>query len=481
MGRLELFRKTYRLAIPAIIENVFASVLFVVDALMVAQLRNDAALGAVGLVGVVLWRMRAVAGCVQVGAGATIARRWGAGDTGTACRLFTHVALLGFCTGSVLLPLLALAREVFVMLRAEGETLGFATPYFQAVLVAIPLRISSINMAAAIRAAGDTRTPMVATIIINIINSVLNYVLIFGKFGAPALGVLGAGISTAVAMTVEFAILLSVGLRGVRPRRLFRAVVLERPVMEEEEIETTAPLYAPARPSAEVLRFDRAGFSLWMASHTPRILRISHPTFWEEVAISIGFFGFIGMIASLGEKALAAHTAITRLESFSYTAGFGVSLAAATLIGQALGSGSVRDARRSFGTCITLAVMLMGGAGIMFSLFPDWFLGWFASSRASGFLPLAMPLFLIAALEQPFIGITNVLAGGLRGAGMTVPPFVAQMVGVIGVRLCLGYYMAFPLGMGMEGIYWATVLDWILRCTVLGVIVWRGKWEKAEV
>ena len=480
---MRLYRQTVRLAIPAVLENLSTSIIFLVDALMVATL-GPAALAAVGLVGVIMWRLRTMGGILQIGTTAMVARRWGENNTKAACVLFAHSALLGLLIGLGCLFLHPMAGGIFSLLNAEGDVLAFSVLYFQVVILAFPLRLASTNMGAAIRAAGDTRTPMVTTVAANLINVFLNYALIFGKFGFPELGLFGAAIATAIAFTAEFLIFLAMGLKGIRPKRLFAVPRVDFPAPDDEEVEVTSapvPIHPGHEDRQDVLRLDPAGFRLRVRGSTGTLFRISHPSFWEEAGVSLGFLVFTAMLALFGEEALAAHSAVIRIESFSFMAGFGISIATATLVGQALGAGELRAARRTFAICLTLSTLFMGSLGIVFSLFPEWFVGWFVHEDAAGtFLPLAAMLFLLGALQQPFIGSAMVLSGGLRGAGHTIAPFVAQLFGTIGARLGAGYLLGFVFGMGIEGLYIATVLDWVLRTIILGGLVMMGRWERAR-
>jgi putative MATE family efflux protein len=463
---MTLLRQTVRLAVPAMLENLLMSAVFLVDTLMVATL-GPAQLGAVGLVGVVMWRMVSMAGSLRIGVGAAIARRWGEGNEDVACRIFSHGALLGFAAGLACLMVLPLGRPLFHLMNARGQVLELIVPYFLIVASTLPMRLTSINIASSIRSAGNTRVPMLTTLSTNLINIGLNYVLIFGKFGMPALGLIGAGIATAIAFTCEFLFFSFMAWRGVAAIRVFSS----QP--------GAAPVGVVARRST--FRFARDGFRLRIPNSTRIILRISHPSFWEEVGITFGFLVFFGMIADFGELSLAAHTAIVRIESFSFLAGFGVSIAAATLVGQSLGAGSLANAKRSFSLCITLGAGFMGFIGILMVLFPDWLLGWFASDQKQAFLAIGVPLMVIVALEQPFIGAAMVMANGLRGAGQTTAPFVAQITGVIFVRVGLGYFLAYEMEMGMQGLYWSTVADWVVRTILLSWLVMRGGWEKTVV
>jgi len=454
------YRRTIRLALPAVAESLLNSMVLLVDALMVAR-SGDAALAAVGISGVVLWRVRSLASVLQTGIGALAARRWGEGDERAASRVLTHGMVLGLAIGTLPLLLIPFAAMIFSRLNAEGEVLALAATYFQLIIATMPLRMASTHLSAALRACGDTRTPLYVTLGINVVNLIFNYLLIFGKFGFPALGLVGAGIATVIAFVIEAVALAVACRRGIRPLRFAEIGNADR----------------------GLLRITRDGFTPWLPSITPSVLRVSLPSLGEEIAVSVGFLGFIAMIAGLGEESLAAHTSVARIESFSYMIGFGVSIGAAALVGQALGAARADLARRAFSASLVLAALSMAVAGFVMILLSPLTLGLFYGfdDTRRVMIEFATPVLIIAALEQPFIGTGMVLAAGLRGAGLTMAPFLSQMAGTIVVRIGLGYLLAFELGMGLEGVYWATVADWVLRTIILGAIVATGRWEKTKL
>lgn len=479
---MRLYSETLRLAVPAILENLFISAVFLVDSIMVAQL-GSAPLAAVGLAGVVMWRLVSMGSCLRIGLGAATARRWGEGNVQMARALLSHGLVLGGIVGFLCILLYPLAGIVFAKMNAEGRVLEEVVPYFRIILVFLPFRLAALNLGSSIRAAGNTKTPMLITIASNILNVIMNYVLIFGHFGFPALGTFGAGLATGISFFLEFLFLFIISLIGAPAKRVFAPGAAVRSAVDDEghlaDVYTDVPENTPKTDS---IKFSMEGFRVFLGTPTKRILGVSYPVFFEEVAITFGFVMFVGMIASFGELVLAAHTAIIRIESFSFLAGFGISIAAATLVGQALGAGSVDQARRSFASCLVLSTVFMGGAGIAMCLFPELFLSpFFTGEEASRAMDIAIPLLLLVAIEQPFIGSAQILANGLRGAGETKTPFMAQFCGVTFIRVGLGYLMAFPWGMGMEGLYWATVIDWIVRTVLLTYLVKYGAWEKREV
>jgi Na+-driven multidrug efflux pump len=480
---MSLLLKMLNMAWPAVVENLLNSATFFVDALMVASLGPEA-LAAVGLVGVILWRLNMVLGCTRSVGWAIIARRWGEGRPHAASRMFTHNALLTLVAGAPLWLLLPVIDGIMAIFFQPGLALKYATTYAFVLLLALPFHMAAITMASGLKAVGDTVTPMLAALTMNVLNIALNYLLIFGKFGAPELGILGAAIASAVAHLFEFVVLGIVAWRGLTPRAVFGVVAQEQPDEGHIAFESIAPERVTrarvARPGHQ-LRLAADGARLWLGEETRRLLRIAHPTFWEQVAISIGFYGMMYMMTRFGPVAVAANTASLRLESFSFNIGHGIGVAVCTLVGQALGRGDVALARRGIWLGFVLAASAMGLMGILYSLFPANLTAIFVGREDVGLHALAMVVLLISAMEQPLIGMALVLTEGLKGSGTTVPPFQAQMIGTIGVRLGVGYVLAFPMGLGVEGIIWATLLDWLFRTLYLSHAVLRRHWTTSKV
>jgi Na+-driven multidrug efflux pump len=207
--------------------------------------------------------------------------------------------------------------------------------------------------------------------------------------------------------------------------------------------------------------------------------RISLPSFAEELIISIGFLVFFSFVTRLGTLALAAHALATRLESLSFMAGVGFSTAAATLVGQALGLPSVPLARLAFRqtTALAVAVMSLVAAALVVAGRP--LLSLFC--RETDVVELAYLILLIAAVEQPLLGIAMTLSGGLRGAGETVSPMLASLLGNLMVRIGAAYILAFPMGLGIFGIVLGTIVDWLVRCTILYFGYRKEKWARIEL
>lgn len=431
------------LAGPAVVENLLQTLLLMVDTFMVAYY-GSVPIAAAAAAGMLLWRLHMTLGCIERGATALVARRWGEGDREGAARACGQSLVLAWATGCLLaFCAIPTAPLLLQLLRTPNEAALVAVPYMRVVLLGSVARMIFFVGAAAMRALGDTRTPMWIALGMNISNIIFNYLLIYGKLGLPELRLLGSGISTTIALTLAA---LAVVLRLVR---------------------------------------SEPGLGLrWRHLHPERrtlatMLKISAPSLVEEFLISMGFLVFFSFVTRLGTLPLAAHALATRLESLSFMAGVGFATAAATLVGQALGMGDVVLARRAFRRTTGLAVAVMAMVAVGLVLVGRPLLGFFC--REPEVVELAYALLMIAAIEQPLLAIAMTLAGGLRGAGETVSPMVASFVGNFVVRIVATYWLAFPMGLGIYGVVIGTIVDWLVRAAILWAGYARERWARIQL
>ena len=477
-----LLRKVVRLGTPAVFENLLWSTMMLADAIMLARLPdNELYLAATGLTTVVLWRSETLAGASQIGTGAFVARRWGEENFAEAGRALAHAAMVAACIGVVVAIVLFFFREtIFVALGGEGRVVPAAASYFGIVLVALPARLVQLHLLAGMRAAGDTRTPLLLMATMVGLNVILNWLLIFGNFGLPRLEMNGAAVATGASYIVTAAFAFHLLRRGLKPRRLV-AQNVDAPVSLEadaspEDYETH---FIPGGKHDGVLRFQPGGFRLWLGSATKRIFKVTGPSYLEELAYTIGILVYIKLIAMFGTTVLAAHNVVLRIESLSFTLGLGVMIATSTLVGQALGAKDVALAKRVFGLNATIASILMGITGFLLVSFPDLFLDMFQAT--GGVRDVGRAIMYIIGAEQVLMAVTMAFAGGLKGAGYTLAPLVTQFSGVFIIRICLGVVLAWPCGLGVYGIYIATGVDWLARSAILYLFFRSGRWITTDV
>jgi putative MATE family efflux protein len=445
----EIRREAWRQSWPLAAQSLLRSLMFLVDTLMIGVLGSEALAG-MGVAGPVAYLVMSVLGALQVGAIATVARAWGSGDASRQRGEAAAAAVLGIAIGVPAaaagwfgLPLLAellpvegapgVTAQAEGYLRWEGAGLGF---------LCLGLASSAVW-----RAAGRTRVPLLCSVVGNAANILFNWIFIYGHAGAPALGLEGAGLATALAQGLEASLTFGLLFLERSPVRLRAAALLAVP-----------------------------GASL------ARLIRVSIPAALEPAVMQGGFLLFTRIITGLGEASLAAHRTALSVESLTFMAGYGISLAGSGMVGRYLGAGRPDLADRALGECARLALLSMSGVGILFLLGADVLTGVFlgAGDEAEA-AALAASCLRIAAVEQPFMALAMVLGGGLRGAGDTRSPVVVGLLGIWIVRLPLAWALAVPAGLGLRGVWITMIVDWAVRAVVFHRKVRSGGWKRIRL
>lgn len=421
------------------------SLVLFVDTVLVGWLRDPAALGAVTLGGSFFFVLQGVFMALGVGGTALTARAWGAGRRGEAAAATAQALSLALVAGvAVTLPAALLADPFLRAMGAEAAVVAVGTSYLHILLLSAPAGLAMMVGFACIRASGDTVTPLKITIVYNALNLVGDLVLIFGLGPIPALGVAGAAWATTGATFVAAAL----GARALFGRG--------------------TALTFPAR---DLVRWD--GPLAW------RIARVALPTLVEVGVQRAGYLVFMGMVTSLGTTALAAHAVGLRVESLSFNPGWGFSVAAAALVGQAMGQADAVRAERIAWRAAALGAAFMGACGLVFLVGGPWLVRLFGATPEV--IGEAGTLVRISAVAQPFMAVFFVLGGAHRGAGDTRTPLIVTLVGTLPLRLGLSWLFGVHWGWGIAGVWWACNLDWFGRAVLLAWLFRRGRWRRAVV
>ncbi len=444
--------RVFTLAWPAMMQAFMATVVFFADRLMLGN--HDAKeLAALIPSGTMLWSITSIFGVWTIGTLAVVARDKGAGrmeavkrHVATSILMSLSLGALVAGLGNVFAPQLVAFFGVTPAVAAAGEA------YLRILLCAMPLTFAALSLMSAFTGAGDTLTPMIASGVSNAVNVAGNYVLIFGHFGFPEMGMRGAAIASASAFGV-FA-LLEVSF-------LFRKRSL-------------LPLRA-----RDLLGVSRAS--------AVRILRVSMPAALERFIFHAGFIGFARVVTALGTLAMAAQEALIAVQSVVFLPGEGFGIAAGSIMGRALGAGKAEDARRGAKVAVWMAVTPLVLAGVVFILVPERLVGLFTDDVR--IIWIGVPALIIGAFEGLFLGTFQVLSGGMRGAGDTRTPMLVTALGVWAVRipLCAFFGLApeqffgIGLGLGLRGVWMGTLIDWIVRATLITIAFKRGRWRRMKV
>ncbi len=440
----QLRRLIIGLAAPAVAENLLLTAVTLTDTLMIGWLRSSAALAAVAMGSFLNFTLTSLFTSLSIACTSLVARSWGAGNQDRArCYLGQSfalalisglaIAILGFLFAEPILSLMGLQEQ------AAREGVFYLRLLFLSNIFGFP----ALVLFGALRGAGNTRTPLFITGAANLLHIVLALLLIFGWGFFPALEVKGAGWATAI----------TTALSGI-------AIFLVAWIGRGEFYLKISHL----RLRAPMLR---------------EVFRLAAPAFGEAFVYRGAQLIFIRLVSALGEIPLAAHQVALSIESLSYMPGWGFAVASTTLCGQFLGAKKPVLAERSIWLTTWLGLLVLSSFGLLFGLLGNQIASLFGGTREV--IEQAGLAIRLGALEQPGLAVLMIIAGALRGAGDTHSPLVGTIVGVLIGRLLLVYLLAFPLGMGLAGVWLATAVDWSLRAVVVLWFFLKGRWKEASL
>jgi len=440
-GRKEIMR----MVIPAMIELVLASLAGMVDTMMVGQL-GTTAIAAVGLHTQPKFILMACFIALNTGATAMVARFKGAGEHDMAQKTM-HQAYFITLVLSVIMAIVGFigSEPLMRMMGAiEGDTLEPAINYFNIQMIGFPVMALTMAATAALRGVGQTKAAMIYNMTSNVVNVFMNYCLIYGKFGFPALGVEGASIATVIGQFVAFIISTIVLMRGKFYLKL---------------------------QIAKIFRFD---FDI-----IKRILKIGTPAMIEQFIMRVGMLIYVRVVSSLGTDLYATHQICMNLLSMSFMNGQAFAVSATSLVGQSLGRKRVDHAKVYTAEIRKMGMMFSLCIGVILFVFGKPLVGLYTD------VPMVIEtgavLLMIVAVMQPMQGSTFILSGALRGAGDTKSTAMITLLGMLIVRPILGYLLVYPFGLGIYGAWIALAADQLMRSVFSFYRYKLGKWQYIKV
>lgn len=441
--RSALARVIWTLAWPVILTMSVESLVGLLDMLMVGRLGADAVAG-VGIATQILLAVNTFIFGIGTGTIAVVARHLGARETAAAGRVAAQSMLAGAALLTVVVvPAMVFAPQIVAFFNVDGAVAAIAVAYLRIVLLAVPLEAVLIIVEFALRGAGDTRTPLLASSLVAVVKVVGNYVFIFGAFGWEGLGTDGAAWASALAFSVG-ALALFWLLHAGR-------LVLRLP-----------PRWY--RPDPAVIR---------------RVLRIGYPAAIEHFLMQVGFVIYYSFAAAYDTSAVAAYVIGVRILGLSFLPGIGFSVAASALVGQNLGAQRPEEARRCGWGTVGFSSVLMTGAGALIFLAARPIAALFVDDPHV--IAEAVLFIQVLAAAQPLMAVDFTLGGALRGAGDTRFPLIVVLLGFYVCRLGFAWYATHVGELGLFWLWFALVPDYIAR-VILKVGRFRsGRWQAIRV
>jgi putative MATE family efflux protein len=438
-----LTRAIFLLAVPMVLEMSMESLFAIVDVFWVARLGADS-VATVGLVEAMLTLVYAVSMGLGLSATAMVARRVGEKDREGAAVAGVQAIALGLAASfSMGAPGFYFAPHLLRLMGASPGVLAVGRSYARITLGGCCVAVLLILNNAVFRGAGDAAIAMRVLWLSNSINLILDPCLIFGLGPFPRLGVTGAAVATLTGRSVGVVYQLYRLSRGGEHIR-----ILARHIHFNPEV------------MVRLLRVSLTGIAQMLIPH-------------------IAWISLMRIVSVFGSTALAAYTISIRIIVFFILPSWGLSGAAATLVGQNLGACQPERAEQSVWKTGFYNMLLMGGVGVFFVLFPGPVVRLFSHDPA--IVSLGVACLRIVSIGNIGYAYEMVMMQAFNGAGDTLTPTIVNSFGFIVFEIPLAYALAIPLAMRSKGVYWAITVSESAIAVAMVFLFRRGRWKAKRI
>jgi MATE family multidrug resistance protein len=436
------------LALPVLLEQFLNFCVGTCDIWLAGHLPDPSqttpATTAVGVAAYVGWLASMLFTFVAAGTTALVARHWGAGEHDAANRITNRSLLLAGLAGmgfvTFIWPAAPLVPRALVL---DDAATAITIQYLRIDSIGLVFTAISLVAAAALRGSGDTKTPMFVLGAVSLVNLVMSAGFVYGWPPFPALGVTGIVWGTLVARCSGGLLMLAWLASGRGGLRL--------------------------RPGD----FSLFNHDVW------RILRIGLPAGADGAILWTGHFVFLRIISELGPVAMAAHMVGIRVEAITYLPAVAWGAAAATMVGQSLGSGDADRARRSGHEAVKQCGLLGIAITLTFTLAADWiFRQMHTDPEVCRVGAQAFPI--VGIFQIPLL-VGIIYVASLRGAGDTRFPLLMTALSTFCLRLPAAWFLSTQLGWGLLGAWTGMCLDMGVRSVMASTRFVQGKWQRIEV
>jgi len=440
-----LYATIWSLAWPALFAQGVRSMVMLFTRAMVSNL-GEAAFNSIGIGMRVFMVIITVITAVAVGTTALVAQSWGAGERAKAGRTLQQSVLWGLVLSIAIAVMgMPLSMLLFYLLGADAKTVELGHSFMFWLFLATPFIAPGFFLAAGLRAAGDTRTPMVGGFIMAGMSLLLTYGLVLGKLGMPELGAMGAALAIGGSFA-SFTLFLAV-------RFVSNKTVLKLPLRGWRlNVKTGADMF-----------------------------RIGIPAALQMILVQLGMLIYLFVIFKYGPAPFAGYLTGIVILIFAQSPCHGFQVASATLVGQAVGAGDFKRAESVFRRAALMSAAFMVAVGALvyvLSITPLLPMLFKLSPESIGH---TRSFITIIVFGLPLMGVVFSMTGGLRGAGDTVPPLVGAAAGMYGGRIVAAFGLVAVFHPPVAVIWCSMFPDMILRIAVMSARLRSGKWKRSKV
>ncbi|WP_408072538.1 MATE family efflux transporter [Butyrivibrio sp. JL13D10] len=412
-----------RLSFPAILAQVSSIIMQYIDASMVGHLGANAS-ASIGLVSSTTWLVGGIITAAAMGFSVCVAHRIGARDEKGA-RVIVKWGLISCLIFSLVIMAAGVVVSPYLPTWMGGEEAikKDASSYFLIFVLSIPAREMLFSSQGMIQSSGNIRVPSILNIVMCALDVLFNALLI------PYFGVMGAALGTAISFVIIAVVMMYI--------LLFRSPSLHLFGREDKE---------------------QVSIGRFLESELPLALKIAIPVAIDNIIMGFAYVAFTRIVSPFGTVSVAANSFSITAESLCYMPGYGIGVAATTIVGQCIGARRKKLAKRLGWMAVILGMGIMGVSGALMWLFAPYMIGILSPDKQ--IQSLGTQILRIEAFAEPLYGASIVAAGVFRGAGETLLSSVLNLISVWAVRIPLAYFLG--MSYGLKG-------AWIAMCTELCV------------
>ncbi|MDD2789436.1 MAG: MATE family efflux transporter [Sulfurimonas sp.] len=424
---------------PAAFKHLVDILQILIDMLMVGMV-SVYALAAVGMSMQFMMVINVLMTLYVVGGNALISRFIGEGRKKRASALLYSLAIFAAVLSiAVGLCVYLFAEDMYALMGAEAEVVVQGALYFKILAAGFIVIFLDTLLFNALSAAGDTKSSLYIKLFSAALNAFLNYILIFGHFGFPALGIEGAAYATVIAYTFNLAAYFFV-------LKLPNAMLFYLPVIRVKDM----------------IRAYNIGWSAAL----------------ERGVSSLSFLVFVSIITAYGTAELAGYQVGLRIEGIAFMPGFGFSIAAMALVGMSLGA---KDPEKAYTLGVIsgrVAYVFMGSVGVILILFPEFLVGFFTQDSET--IKVASYYLILVGLAQIPLAISFVYSAALRGAGATKTTLKINVASLWLFRV-IPSYIAYKMGFGIIAIFVIMNVETLIKGLIYHTIYKKRVWLDTKV
>jgi len=444
MNKKKLLVSILMLSLPAIGEMALNTLLGFTDTVMISRLIGKNALAGVGFANQIVFTLIFIFSSFNTGGTAIISRTYGEKKYNEMNKISGEIITVNIVLG-IIITILALVfnEKIFTIYDMSPEVKKMTIDYFRIVGFGMPFMFLSFSFATILRGSGNTRTPMIITLIVNITNIIGNYVLITGWGPFPVLGVKG----TALATTVS---------RGIATILYIKILFFDSGIAKIK--------FQDLKPTLKNIK------PLW---------KLSYPGALEQASMQISFVVLGVIISILDTTSEAVFRILINIESISFMPAVGLSIAAATLVGKSLGEKDSHKAKITGYYSSIIGVLWGIFMGMVFFTLPDKLIGIFTTD--SLLINAGLTAMLIAGFNQPFLNFMIVLSGALRGAGDTRAVMIITTLRLWLIFVPVSYILVSHMSFGVEATWIAEISSFLIFAPIMFKRFYSEKWIDIQI